>query len=161
MIDDHPLVTPRMRERLGVWTPWGPPSPPVAASDIRRWAIAVYWPNTPPRLFWDHDYARTTRWGGIIAPAEFNPFAWPVPTGDERHRADVAGPRPRRLNAGARMRFGVPVRPGDRIAARTRIEGWTAKRGRSGDLLFVDIHHEWRNQEGADVRDAIHTLAYF
>ncbi len=26
---------------------------PISQSDIRRWAIAVYWPQTPPRLFWD------------------------------------------------------------------------------------------------------------
>ena len=39
--------------------------------------IAVYWPDEPPRLYWDEEYARTTKWGGIIAPQEFNPFAWP------------------------------------------------------------------------------------
>src|SRR5205814_10345598 len=52
-------------------------SPPVAASDIRKWAIAVYWPETPPPLFWHEEYAKTTPFGGIIAPHEFNPFAWP------------------------------------------------------------------------------------
>ena len=53
-------------------------SPPISESDIRKWAIAVYWPETPPRQFWDAEYARTTRWGGIVAPEEFNPFAWPI-----------------------------------------------------------------------------------
>jgi hypothetical protein len=160
--DDSPLVTPRMRERLGVWTPWGPPSPSVSASDIRRWAIAVYWPHTPPRIFWDDEYARTTRWGGIIAPAEFNPFAWPIPQPPQ----PGAGPaerrerRTRRVNGGCRIRFGVAMRPGDRIEARSQIEGWHAKAGRSGELLFVDVRHQWRNQDGAPVRDAVHTLVY-
>ena len=49
---------------------------PIAASDIRKWAIAVYYPEIPPRLFWDEDYAATSRFGGIVAPEEFNPFAW-------------------------------------------------------------------------------------
>ena len=26
---------------------------PVSESDIRRWAIAVYYPQEPPRQFWD------------------------------------------------------------------------------------------------------------
>ena len=43
------LVTPDMRERRGVWGEERT-SPPVAESDIRRWAIAVYWPETPPRI---------------------------------------------------------------------------------------------------------------
>ena len=53
-------------------------SPPVALSDIRKHAIAVYWPDKPPRRFWDEDYARQTPWGGIVAPEDFNPFAWPI-----------------------------------------------------------------------------------
>jgi hypothetical protein len=162
MTEESALVTPRMRERLGVWTPWGPPSPPISESDIRRWAIAVYWPDPPPRLYWDQEYATTTRWGGIVAPVEFNPFAWPppdqrtapAPTGERRERTA------RRVNGGSRIRFGVVMRPGDRIEARSRLEGWRAKDGRTGELLLVDVHHEWRNQRGELVRDAVHTLIY-
>lgn len=162
MTADSPLVTAGMRARLGVWTPWSAPSPPVCVSDIRRWAIAVYWPRTPPRLYWDEDYARTTRWGGIIAPAEFNPFAWPIrASGAPPRSTDEHGqPRARRENAGSRIRFGVAMRPGDRIEARSCLRGWRPKPGRSGDLLFVDFHHEWRNQHGEPVRDAVHTLVY-
>ena len=39
-------------------------------------ALAVYYPDVPPRLFWDEEYARSTRHGGIVAPEDFNPFAW-------------------------------------------------------------------------------------
>src|SRR5262245_9745654 len=42
---------------------------PVSASDIRRWAIAVYHPARPPEPF---------RTGSVVAPEEFNPFAWTV-----------------------------------------------------------------------------------
>ena len=49
---------------------------PIDASDIRRWAIAVYYPDPPPLEYYDEVYAATTPQGGIIAPAEFNPFAW-------------------------------------------------------------------------------------
>ncbi len=57
---------------------------PVSSSDIRRWALAsALPPEPPPREFVDADYA-TTRWGGLVAPREFNPFAWMV--------AERAGP---------------------------------------------------------------------
>jgi hypothetical protein len=151
-----------MRERLGVWTPWGPPSPPISESDIRRWAIAVYWPEPPPRLYWDEEYAKHTRWGGIVAPAEFNPFAWPLPDRQSAGRVSDArrAPRPRRVNGGCHIHFGVAMRPGDRVEARSQLVEWRAKPGRSGDLLFVDFRHQWRNQRGEAVRDAVHTLIY-
>ncbi len=51
---------------------------PVSTSDIRKWAISVYYPEKPPRLFWDNKYASTTKYGGIVAPEKFNPFAWGI-----------------------------------------------------------------------------------
>ena len=63
------LVTPQMEEEKGVWKDERV-SPPVSESDIRKWAIASYWPEKPPQLFWDHEYAKGTKWGGIIAPAK-------------------------------------------------------------------------------------------
>ena len=33
---------------------------PITDSDIRRWAIAVYYPEPAPRLFWDAEYAAGT-----------------------------------------------------------------------------------------------------
>ena len=71
------LVTKDMEERKGVWGEERT-APPVSESDIRKWGIASYWPEQPPRIFWDEAYAKGTRWGGIIAPNDFNPFAWPV-----------------------------------------------------------------------------------
>ena len=56
------LVTQEMLDTKGIWA-GERRSFPVDASDIRRWAIAVYWPDTPPKIFWDDEYARTTRWG--------------------------------------------------------------------------------------------------
>src|SRR3546814_135168 len=72
------LVTPQMEASKGVWHSFET-SFPITATDIRRWAIATYWGQMPPRLFWDEEYARTTRWGGIVAPEDFNPFAWQLP----------------------------------------------------------------------------------
>ena len=78
--EDHPLVTDGMRDARGVWDEWGRWSPPIRDSDIRRWALAVYWPEAPPARYWDAAAAATTTAGGIVAPEEFNPFAWLPPT---------------------------------------------------------------------------------
>ena len=66
------LISPAMQEAKGKW---GEPrvSPPIAASDIRKWAIATYWPETPPPIYWDDDYAKTTRWGGDHRAARLQP----------------------------------------------------------------------------------------
>jgi hypothetical protein len=43
-----------MEASKGVWGDERP-SLPISESDIRKWAIASYWPERPPRLFWDQD----------------------------------------------------------------------------------------------------------
>jgi hypothetical protein len=53
---------------------------PVSESDIRRWAIAVYYPAQPSRRFWEAEAAAASRYGGIVAPEDFNPVAWMTAT---------------------------------------------------------------------------------
>jgi hypothetical protein len=153
------LVGPDMVERKGVWGEVRT-SYPVAASDIRRWAIAVYWPERPPPIFWDADYAAGTRWGGIIAPQDFNPFAWPV----ERPSLGAPAPRPGRggvgqrvMNGGQTDTYGVPMRPGDVIAARARLRDWEERTTRLGETLFVFNETEWTNQDGDLVKRRVST----
>src|SRR5688572_4819532 len=42
---------------------------PVAEGDIRRWALAVYYPQAPPERFIEAG-------PGMTAPEDFNPFGW-------------------------------------------------------------------------------------
>ena len=79
MSTEGTLISDEMQTIVG--TPLNPSTSfPIAASDIRKWAMAVYYPAPPPRLFWDEEYAAATRFGGIVAPEEFNPFAWMLPS---------------------------------------------------------------------------------
>ena len=146
------FVTQDMVDRKGVWGS-EKLSPPVSESDIRKWAIAVYWPQTPPPIYWDAAYAAATRWGGIIAPPDFNPFAWPV----ERERSakpDRSAAKPaakparklRGMNGGQVETYGVPMRPGDVIMARNRLRDWDERDTRLGQTLFTYSETEWRNQ---------------
>lgn len=153
------LVTQQMLDSKGVWGSEST-SYPVSDSDIRKWAIAVYWPDTPPRIFWDADYAKTTHWGGIIAPEDFNPFAWPPqrPAG-AASMGPVPGQAPKKgeniLNGGQTDTFFAPIRPGDVITSRSRLSHWEERQGRHGLTIFVYNETEWHNQKGELVRRRI------
>lgn len=155
------LVTEEMIAAEGVWGE-ETTSHPVTESDIRKWAIATYWPDKPPPLYWDEEYARGTKWGGIIAPRDFNPFAWPV---DRPPGPPSAGARPGQtpkkgenvLNGGQADTWYAPIRPGDVMTTRTRLSHWEERTGRLGLTLFTYTEIEWRNQDGELVRRRIST----
>jgi hypothetical protein len=139
---------------------------PVSDSDIRRWAVAVYFPDRPPREFWDRAYAESLPPGGIVAPAEFNPFAW-LQAGDAppavrrtsthpdyvEQRLGIAGPGLQNLlNGGMESEYGAWMRPGDVITSVTRLSEYREARGRLGLMLFTVLEDRWTNQDGALVK---------
>lgn len=157
------LITPEMEASKGKWGNERK-SPPISESDIRKWAIATYWGVEPPKIYWDAEYAATTRWGGIIAPPDFNPFAWPVkrpqmnPAAIAAARAAAAsGPRLTNMNGGQVDTYGVPMRPGDVITARSRLQDFNEREGRFGLMLYTFNETEWTNQKGEFVRRRIST----
>ena len=138
---------------------------PIDASDIRRWAIAVYFPAPPPRHYWDDEDAATTRFGGLVAPEEFNPFAWITSYGvPERRETFDVGRAPASLedslgveapgtrfilNGGLEVSYsGVRMRPGDVITSVSRHGGYSERTGRLGLMLFTYTDIEWTNQRG-------------
>lgn len=141
---------------------------PVSESDIRRWAIAVYYPQPAPALFWDSAYAASTSHGGIVAPEDFNPFAWmeaPDPDGATARRDTRGGfPSPERqlgidgpelpsvINGGTEVEYGVRMRPGDVITAVSRMAEYSERPGRLGLMLFTVTEDTWTNQRGEPVK---------
>lgn len=149
-------VTDEMRKAKGVWRE-ARTSEPIAPSDIRRWAIATHWPEEPPRIYWDEAYAGGTRWRGIVAPYDFNPFAWPAQRAAARRPGPLAGARPdgkplTGMNGGQTDTYGMRMRPGDVITARTRLTDWEEREGRLGHTLYTTTEIEWRNQNDELVR---------
>jgi hypothetical protein len=141
---------------------------PISESDIRKWAIAVYYPEDPPRMFWDAAYAATTVHGGIVAPEDFNPFAWMAaePPGI-RHggyvgiEANVGVDPPETsfmLNGGLEVTYGVPMHPGDVITAVSTLTGYQEREGRLGLMLFTTQMDRWTNQDDELVKVATMTL---
>ncbi|MDX1581427.1 MAG: MaoC family dehydratase N-terminal domain-containing protein [Alphaproteobacteria bacterium] len=138
---------------------------PISASDIRKWAMAVYWPQTPPRLYWDEAYARTTPFGGLVAPDDFNPFAWMTqkPAADEPAVAQTAfseeelgvSPPPFKamilseINA---RHSGLRMREGDVIRSTHKITDYFEREGRMGHMLYTTLSNELFNQKGDWIR---------
>jgi hypothetical protein len=146
---------------------------PISVSDIRRWVIATYFPEEPPREFWDEEYAKQTRYGGIVAPHEFNPFAWIAqeprripPRADSadingiENALGIAGPEVNHvLNGGMDARYSaVRMRPGDVITSETAVESYEEKKGRLGVMLMTRSVSTWANQHGDVVKSAYQTL---
>ena len=65
---------------------------------------------------------------------------------------------PRRMFAGARYTFGPPLRVGDTVTRVSTIADVTAKDGRTGPLVFVQVRHEIASSSGgamSEVQDIV------
>lgn len=163
-------VTPAMKQAVGGLIDKRV-SYPISESDIRRWAIACYHPEEPPQLYWDAEYAATTAHGGIVAPHDFNAFAWMAQ--EPRGRPSRGAINPDRienslgiegpgfkfmLNGGTEVEYGTRMRPGDVITSTTRLGGYNEREGRLGLMLFTISEDTWTNQNGQLVKVARGTL---
>ncbi len=139
---------------------------PVAESDIRKWALAIYYPEEPPAQFWDEEAAVRSPAGGIVAPEDFNPFAWlraepkgvrkssAATDGDSTERSlGIEGPHlMNQLNGGVSVEYGVPIRPGDVITSVSRLGRYTERVGSLGLMLFTPMETTWTNQRDEVVK---------
>jgi len=164
------LISDEMRSIIGVVIE-EETSYPIAASDIRRWALAVYHPEIPPPEFWDEDHPLTAALGGIVAPDEFNPLAWITKRPGPRHHdrdevvakvgafeeaLGVESPEFRALLQGEiRARYGeARMRPGDVIHSATSITEYSEREGRMGLQLYTTLSEVLTNQN----RDWVKTV---
>ncbi|HEY8152781.1 MAG TPA: MaoC family dehydratase N-terminal domain-containing protein [Myxococcota bacterium] len=136
---------------------------PVGANDIRRWAIATHHPEPPPPEFTDLKAAERGPWGGLVAPRDFNPFAWM--TQDARREPWLRGmgttPGTRVLNGGQRSRYFAPIRPGDVITSTASLSNAYERIGKLGTMLFLVNETRWTNQDGRLVRVGNRTTIYY
>jgi acyl dehydratase len=136
---------------------------PVCANDVRRWAIATFYPEEPPAEFLDESAAARGPWCGMVAPRDFNPFAWTRCTPADTYpwmRGMGSEPGRRGLNGGQRNRYFAPIRPGDEITSVVRLVDAYEKQGRLGTMMFLVDEARWTNQRGELVRIGQRTTIY-
>ncbi len=66
---------------------------------------------------------------------------------------------PRRMWAGSRIRFGGPVHIGDDLSKRSTVASVKVKSGRSGEMVFVTVRHEW-SHDGQQVMEEEQDIVY-
>jgi hypothetical protein len=138
---------------------------PITESDIRRWALAVYYPELPPQRFLDASD------GPMPAPEELNPFAWraaheePVLEGDpvdpdltERLLGLTPPGLGNQLNGGVENEYHAPMHAGDVITSVVRLMDYSEREGRLGRMLITRTEDEWTNQRADVVRRQRFTL---
>jgi len=119
---------------------------PCNATDIRRWVQAMDYPNP---LHWDEKFARSSRFGGIVAPQSFTVA---MDYGHGCHPSCVGKiPGSHLIFGGEEWWFyGTPVRPGDKLTQNRRFDGYdVADTKFAGPTIFTrgdTVHH---NQHGA------------
>jgi acyl dehydratase len=138
------LITEEMKRVVGV--PTEPTVIEIDKSAILRFCEAVGDPNP---MWLDGDYARSHRYGGIVAPPTF------------LAAARLRGARPtvphglkRVLDGGGEWEFFRPVRLGDVLTVTTKVIDLTEREGKMGKMLFIVTETTWKNQSNELVAKA-------
>ena len=104
-------------------------------------------------LYNDEVAARASRYGGLIAPPTFLRSAVAA-----RPELPFDVPLERVLDGGSDWEYRVPVRPGDRITAVSRIEDMNERTGRIGLMLISTVVITYTNQFGQVVATQTNTF---
>jgi len=107
---------------------------------ITRFAEAIEDPNP---LWQDEEYARSSRYGGIVAPPGFlMSLMMRGPTMELPFELPVT----RVLDGGGDWEYFKPIRPGDVLTVVTKLVDIREREGRMGTMVFMVSEITWRNQ---------------
>lgn len=118
---------------------------PCSSSDIRRWVMAMDYPNP---LHWDERFARDSKFGGIVAPQS---IAVALDFGHGAQPACVGHiPGSHLIFGGEEWWFyGCPVRPGDKLFQERRFHGYKVVDTKfAGPTMFSHGDTTHTNQHG-------------
>lgn len=118
---------------------------PCNETDIQRWVMGMDYANP---LHWDMEYARKSKYGGLIAPQS---FAVALDYGHGCHPACVGKiPDSHLIFGGEEWWFyGQHIRPGDKLFQQRRFDGYDVKdTSFAGPTMFSRGDTVHRNQDG-------------
>jgi acyl dehydratase len=137
-------VDPRVGQLVGGGQLWEP----CSATDIRRWVHAM---DNPNPIHWNEEFARQSRFGGIVAPQS---FVVCMDYGHGVHPACVGRiPGSHLIFGGEEWWFyGPRIRPGDRLSQERRFHGYKVRDTQfAGPTMFSSGDTLHTNQHGAPV----------
>lgn len=129
-------ITREMRDAIGVESEAN--SFRIRSEDIIRFADSIEDGNP---IFSDEPTARTTRYGGLVAPPTFLRSCYPGPP---HVRIDI--PFTASVDGGSEWEYFEPVRPGDTITVTSAFIDFYEKQGRLGKILFAVRELKYANQ---------------
>ena len=137
MVEDS-LITEELRSKIGIES--APEVYEIEKGMIRRFVLAIDDPNP---LWQDEEYARKSRYGGIIAPPTFV-----LTIGfDELQQVLESIPYGGLLHGSTELECYQPVRPGDIISVTTKITNIRERQDRKmGKMVFVTLDVTYKNQ---------------
>jgi len=118
---------------------------------IRRFALAVGDLNP---LYLDEEYARRSRYRGLIAPPTFifemyySTVAELGEDGSPQWRFRLPPPLERMVRGGNEYTFARPVRPGDVLSSTWKVADIYERQGRTGRMVIVIVEASFTNQRG-------------
>ncbi len=122
----------------------------VTERDIKRFSQAIGEANP---IHFDEDYAKSTKYGTIIAPPLFcQMFTFEdvppdrLPSDGSPIEIDVPLPAKRTVGGASSYEIFQRVKAGDQITARSTLRDVFTKEGKSGRLYFVVVETEFSNQ---------------
>jgi acyl dehydratase len=138
MTSDETHITNEMREFIGLDS--APMTYDVERHAVERFACAI---GDDDPVYSDETFARSTEYGGLIAPPTFLrsllPGKYPKPFPE---------PFAHILDGGSDYSFFEPLRVGDRITVTRSIQQLFEKSGRLGPMLFKVSEIRYVNQLG-------------
>ena len=137
MSTSAPLLTEEMRQQC-IGQESAPVTTKVEKGAIIKFAQAIGDDNP---LFNDEAAARSSRYGGLIAPPTFLRSVSSL-----RPELPFELPLTRMLDGGSDWEYFEPIRPGDHITSTGRITEITERAGRLGAMVFMTVVFTYRNQ---------------
>jgi len=160
-------ITDEVKALVGKETDWSELSPPLSPSEIRRFTQGIM-DNDP--IYWDEEFAKSTRYKGLVAPPLFPSFGVRRSPGSpdplERFKTDpewdglggggaregglppVNLPLVRTVNGGVEAEFFQYARPGERVRSKQRYADIRQRQGSTGPMVIITTENIWENDKG-------------
>ncbi len=127
-----------LRGKIGV--EWEPRVYEIEKGMLRRFAQAIDDPNP---LWQNEEYARKSRYGGIVAPPT---FVLTIGFDQIQQQISTSIPSGSILHGDTTLEYYQPIRPGDVITATTKITNLRERQGEKSRTLFISCELTYINQ---------------